>query len=337
MKREERQPRDEALLIDFLLGKCDAAQAEEVARRLETDEAFARLHDDFDRTFSALGKLPAPAAPADLTDRALASIRANRQQEVHLSPDPSGPARRWLPTFSLKEMAAVAAAVVLLAAIAVPAWRTAKQKQMQRQCGFQIGQIGAALKRYALDNDGILPGVEGVPRRWLPSGAEPVVSTSAGLFKLVKARWVPASVFVCPASTARPSRYVIEPTMTDFPSHRAISYSYQYTLGGRQLSIYSPRLVDVADEMAILSDRTPVFSEGHFQPDRVGASSDNHRGNGQNVLYLDGRVDWQRTPDAGVSGDNIFLINGVEDYRGDEVPTEETDSFLLPAYSKVTP
>jgi len=337
MKREEQQPRDEALLIDFLLGKCDAAQAEEVARRLDTDDAFAALHDNLDRTFSALDKLPAPAAPADLMDRALASIRANRRQEVHLSADSSGPARRWMPTFNLKEMTAVAAAVIILAAIAVPAWRAAQQKQMQRQCGFQIGQIGAALKRYALDNDGILPGIEGVPRRWLPSGAEPVVSTSAGLFKLVKAQWVPASVFVCPASMTRPDRYVIEPGMTDFPSPRAISYSFQYTLGDRHLSIYSAELVDVADQMAILSDRTPVFVDGRFQPDRIGASSDNHGGEGQNVLYLDGRVNWQQTPEAGVSGDNIFLIDGVDDYRGDEVPTDQTDSFLLPAYSKVVP
>ncbi|MHC4985212.1 MAG: hypothetical protein ACYTFO_03560, partial [Planctomycetota bacterium] len=128
-----------------------------------------------------------------------------------------------------------------------------------------------------------------------------------------------------------------EPTMTDFPSPRAISYSYQYAMGDRHLSIYSPRLVDVADQMAILSDRTPVFVEGLFQRERVGASSDNHGGDGQNVLYLDGQVNWQKTPEAGVGGNNIFLIDGVDTYHGDETPTEETDSFLLPAYSRVVP
>ncbi len=63
------------------------------------------------------------------------------------------------------------------------------------------------------------------------------------------------------------------------------------------------------------------------------SSSLNHGARGQNVLYLSGHVAWAETPAAGVGGNNIYLIEGVDDYRGDESPAEPTDSFLLPAYA----
>ena len=68
-------------------------------------------------------------------------------------------------------------------------------------------------------------------------------------------------------------------------------------------------------------------------PELARKSSHNHDGDGQNVLYLQGNVAWRPTPAAGVSGDNIFLAEGIEEYVGTEEPTKTTDSFLLPTYS----
>jgi hypothetical protein len=36
---------------------------------------------------------------------------------------------------------------------------------------------------------------------------------------------------------------------------------------------------------------------------------------------------------VGVDGDNIFLVQGKEEYDGTEAPANATDSFLLPAWS----
>ena len=85
--------------------------------------------------------------------------------------------------------------------------------------------------------------------------------------------------------------------------------------------------------MAVLADSSPVFTGGQFNPDRITSSSDNHHGKGQNIWFLAGHVAWSPTPAAGVAGNNIYLIEGLDSYRGDETPTDETDTFLLPAYS----
>ena len=51
------------------------------------------------------------------------------------------------------------------------------------------------------------------------------------------------------------------------------------------------------------------------------------------MLYIDGHVEWARTPLAGVNGDNIFIAGKILTYKGDETPVSPTDSFMLPAYS----
>jgi hypothetical protein len=44
-------------------------------------------------------------------------------------------------------------------------------------------------------------------------------------------------------------------------------------------------------------------------------------------------VQWKRRPNVGVGGDNIYLVQGVVDYKGTETPASDTDSFILPAWS----
>jgi hypothetical protein len=51
------------------------------------------------------------------------------------------------------------------------------------------------------------------------------------------------------------------------------------------------------------------------------------------VLYLDWGVKWREGAEVGVNDDNIFLVQGKEDYDGTEEPANATDSFLLPAWS----
>jgi hypothetical protein len=43
-------------------------------------------------------------------------------------------------------------------------------------------------------------------------------------------------------------------------------------------------------------------------------------------------VDFKKSPNVGVRGDNIYLAEGVYKYDGAETPTTPTDTFLLPAF-----
>ena len=85
--------------------------------------------------------------------------------------------------------------------------------------------------------------------------------------------------------------------------------------------------------MAILADSTPFYRNGGFEADQAAtAASENHGRTGQNVLYLDMHVGWAKGPAVGVNKNNIFLAEGIYNYRGNETPVGPTDTFLLPAY-----
>ena len=60
--------------------------------------------------------------------------------------------------------------------------------------------------------------------------------------------------------------------------------------------------------------------------------SASHGGKGQNILYCDGSVEWiqVRVIANNSETDDIFTIEGVDEYTGKEVPTKENDTFLAP-------
>lgn len=325
------QDRDHQDLIDFILGQSIDPAA--VERRLQNDQAFASLHRDLKNAFAALDLLPEPQAPADLAARTMRRIAQHQQTNALLVSQELNRRTRVRPTFAMRDMIGAAAAIVLLAVVFVPSMRQAREQSQIDLCASQMGQIGAGLQGYANDHQGRLPVTVASQSPWLTVGNRPAASTSATLFQLVPQRYAPAGAFQCPAVSGGDS-FVVQSNMTDFPSPKHISYSYQHALAQSNLSRMHPALAPVCSQMAILADNTPLFPQGRFEPGRMNLLvSDNHRRTGQNVLYLDMHVSWSAVSDAGVAGDNIYLIKGVSSYRGDEAPTDPTDSFLLPAYT----
>ncbi|MBC8374021.1 MAG: hypothetical protein H8E53_10535 [Planctomycetes bacterium] len=326
----EQRKKDEALLIDHLLGRCDEATAGQVELRLEEDPEFRTLRGDLAIALDALKLFGVPEAPEDLADRTLARIASARQSTAART-------RRELvgggrPTFSLRELGALAAAAVIMALLFVPWARQARNRALEGRCAANVGQIGTGMKNYALANKDSLPMAHASNAAWLPGRGRKPVSNSAGLFRLV-GRYAPVSVFQCSSDPdAAGEGFGVDYGMTDFPAAKYISYCYQYALGS---SIRLP----VSGEMAVLSDKTPVFENGRFHAEFLSGprtSSRNHGRRGQNVLYPDWGVKWREQATVGVNGDNIFLVQGKEEYDGTETPANATDSFLLPAWSGET-
>ncbi|HET6429581.1 MAG TPA: hypothetical protein VFJ30_14285 [Phycisphaerae bacterium] len=319
--------RDEQLLIDYALGQCDAQEGEGVRRRLECEESFAALHNDISNALAALGTWSAPDPPEDLVDRTLDRIRAMRRTEALVQAQPIQ-RRAWTPTFSLRELGAVAAVLLLALGVLLPALYKARDGAHRVLCADNISAIWTGLNHYASANNEALPVPPHPTRVWLGDPGRTHASNTAALFRLVRDNYSPPSVFQCPA--ARCATFVVRQGLVDFPSPRNLAYTYQHCLAGpirRDL----PELVNVAQQYAIVSERHPVFVDGTFRRDRIGRDvSDNHGGTGQNVLYLDGSVQWTASGHVGVNGNNIWLVEGVYDYRGDEEPASTVDTFLLP-------
>ena len=320
---------DLALLIDFVLGQCPAQLADQVRGRLTEEPEFQELHDSVADCFAAISLAPDYEPPPGLAERTVAGIRQKQRVDALITREEAArpTARR---VFSLRELTTVAAVLLILAAVFIPSVRQAQYAALTNQCESNVGRIGAAMLAYANENDDFLPGVQGSPTQWLADGQQPAASNSAALFKLVKGEYVSPVVFQCPAVGG--GSFAVQAGFVDFPASQYVSYSYQHTIGHN--SLCREDLKNVADDMAILADSTPVFEGGRFSPDRLKASaSKNHKRRGQNVLYLDGSVRWSTDASAGVGGDNIFLASGVYEYDGDERPTGATDTFLLPNYT----
>lgn len=333
MMSQNQRWNDEGALTDFLRGELSAAEKKEVQERLGNDESFRRLHDDISHTFAAMGMLPQIEPPQRLVADTMARIRQVRRTDALLAREES---RRMAAgaTFSFRELGAVAAALILMAAIFVPSVRQGRRMAEMSQCASNAGQIGSALLTYANANNQHLPSVGSEQTRWLPGDGEQGFSNSSALYKLIAAGYASPLVFQCPAG--QQSSFVVQAGMNDFPAGKFVGYSYQHSSGPNALRSDDPQVLPVASRMAILADSTPVFQDGRFYPAGVQAkASHNHDGRGQNVLYMDMHAAWADKAEAGVDGDNIFLAKGVYQYRGVETPAGPTDTFLLPSFSTV--
>ncbi len=329
---------DEVLLVDYLKDALEAPQKEQVKHRLAAEPDLRQLLEDLRNTVAAVGMLPQVQPPSDLVAKTMARIQAARRTDALIAREEAHRGRPGLGTFSYRELGALAASILVLAAIFVPSLRQAKLRMLTSECASNVGQIGTALNTYASENNEYLPMASDQKYQWLPVEGEKVVSNSAGLFKLVKAAQAPPNVFQCPAAASAP--LVALPGMTDFPSAQYVCYSYQHPLGpgeGGKLQPLRRNTIagDDASCMVVLADNSPVFPDGRFHRDQVNAeASENHNRTGQNVLYMNMSVSWANKPTVGVNNNNIFLADGIFDYRGNETPVSRTDTFLLPAYSQ---
>jgi len=151
----------------------------------------------------------------------------------------------------------------------------------------------------------------------------------------------------------------------DFRSYANLSYGYQLPFGrnGKPREGMDPRMPICADKgpyfdagaMDSTNGNTPdIARTGAYAPVFGGSASDmlklsndrwrpynsrNHNGEGQNVLYVDGHVEFDRKPIVGVNYDNIYTrtnaytlessIQGElpQNLRG---PWVNTDSVIVP-------
>ena len=318
---------DELLLVDDIQGRLDRKESEALKDRMATHPELRKLRTELAATLAALEVATATRAPHGLSGRTLDHIATVQRTNALLAIQESRSRRR--SSFSFRELAAIAAVLVVMLGLIIPSLRIARQHRDEGLCAAQLGQIGVGLNTYAMNHEGNLPAPpDGKPSRWMD--AKEGKCNASALFTLLRQRHVSRPmVFQCPA--AEGDSFEVGPGMKRFPQANHISYSYQHSFGPHRARLNLPR----ASEIVILADANPLFEGGVFHADRVDIPvSRNHGQRGQNVLFLDGHTKWTHTANAGVDGDNIYLLRGKRTYQGTEAPESTLDTFLLPAYVK---
>jgi hypothetical protein len=267
--------------------------------------------------------------------------------------------------------------IVLSCGIVVPAMLRMRQVAFRLACGTNLSVIGMAMLTYANDYDGQLPRSGGKESPWamqIPDwkandrsvayglaadGSGGRGSISSCFYLLVKYAKERPKSFVCRGDTGVTA---FNPTdegmggqeLTDFwdfgPEPRKhCSYSYH-----QPFSLY-PLTTSSEPGMAVAADRNPwiespgaqakqwpsVFDFRVRKEDARALNAITHQENGQNVLFIDNHVGFEKNPFCGIDDDNIYTFWNGGDTRvggrpwlGDRtmpasVPTDRLDSFLV--------
>lgn len=287
--------------------------------------------------------------------------------------------------FSLVEFLVLIGVVALLISIFVPFLARGREMEHRARCARNLANINIVLRSYADRNNYLLPSVihdtthkpNGYTAFTGPDDPDPFAPGSkvapndvtASLFLLMRygyisdGRQVGLSLFICPSSgdeadtlTDAGGGAVESMRRSNFRGPRNLSYGYCSPFSS------SPKFQMNTDVLgatfAVMADKSPGVD---FQSDVTGpamdapaleiakANSRNHDRAGQNVLYGDGHVSFERTPycgyrDAKTPLDNIYTAAasapttlptgnaGAKGFFGRSyAPATWADSYIVPS------
>jgi prepilin-type processing-associated H-X9-DG protein len=335
------------LLFDYALGLTSEAEALEAERLIGSDEEAARIHLVFKSAVSPLDNWEIEACPDRLVDATVARFQEafekdtgeDRLSQLPVSEQKGANVIRVPMWRNFGNLAAVAAAIVLIGGIVVPALGLNRQKYFQDRCQSQLKEVYAGLSGYVGDHDGKLPHVvmtAGAP--WWKVGyqGQENQSNTRHAWLMVRKGYLDSGDFVCPGckkGKAEPLPAEQASQYNDFPGREYVQFSMrmccpelgQMTLGQRRVILAD---VNPLSEKLPLNYSTPLSVR--LSKELLG-NSPNHNRRGQNVLFCDGSVQFSK--DRKVAADDIYTLNQMADgceITGTETPASVDDAFLVP-------
>ncbi len=241
----------------------------------------------------------------------------------------------------------------------------ANEAQLRVACKKNLLQIGLAMMIYANDNNRAFPRTLYDPENpesvTAFSGADsgkpfgnngPSANDStAPLYLLLRSGDLKSDVFVCPSSRATRLEFPAGKNVKDFSNFTSLehlSYSYFNPYPGETARSKGFKFdFTLRSSFAVAGDLNPggeavaKLKHDAVAEEMMKGNSPNHSGEGQNVLYADGHVEWTKTPFCGQPRadrlrDNIytrhFSASAAKD--ADPIfgpPMDQEDSVLLPS------
>jgi hypothetical protein len=346
-----REQRD--LLLDYYFNCASDEHTEEAKQLLSSHSGAVEFYEKLQHSLSSLGHLHSEQCPEHLAENTIdklheyhSKISGQERLEELLDAEQSKiVTTRQSFWRGLSEIAATAAAILIISGVFFPITRNMRDKARRIQCNANLAGIGQSITRYANDHGGVLPSVAtaaGEPWWKVGEEGEQNHSNTRHLWLLVKQNYAQPDQFICPGrrcKKAAPLQQEMIARLNDFPSRKYVAYSFRLICdqSGRKLTLQQV-------SVPIMADANPIF-EGCFKnkdslkrrefesiklSDKLmRANSRNHRGKGQNVMFSDGKIVFMKNR-AIDDLDDIFTIKDRQTYSGVESPASEADIFLVP-------
>jgi prepilin-type processing-associated H-X9-DG protein len=247
--------------------------------------------------------------------------------------------------FTFIDLVIVLVIAALLAPVLLRSVQGSSESANRLKCAVNLRAIGQAMLQYAQSNRSDFPRTtyqpDAPPAQYTNSTAgDPFAAggpqpndVTAALFLLARTQNLPANSFVCPSTANAPWDFGQKnaTACANFPGEEVLGYS---------LANPYPNQVAVKDgykwsvllgsDFPLVADMNPGSGDEYDAAapqlnspaqEIKKANSRNHQGDGQNVLYVDGHVEFQATAFCGVQRDNIYTVAGG---AGGNPPTSAT-------------
>jgi hypothetical protein len=332
------------LIFDYCIGVASREETAQAQELIFSNEQAAELAGQIKSALSPLESLPHEQCPDELAAATLtrlkAAARSSHLKLQQLIAAEQGRPEGFKNVFrrNIGRVVLAAAAIYLIVIIYIP---PIKQARYQAACLAQLQSLGRGLVNYQNDNNGQLPTVasaEGSPwwKVGYKSDTNENCSNTRHMWLLVRGGYVDdPKIFICPGSkygkqinvqAIKVSRYY------DFPSRSNITYSFRIRCNKSADAMKDGRQV-------VASDLNPLFEKlpGEFDQLRLEVNQElaklnsiNHQRRGQCVLFCDGSVKFIKGRFVSENQDDIFTLQNINLYQGNEVPSCETDAFVAP-------
>jgi len=345
---------DKETILDYYF-RCGPDEHIDRARELiVSDPRAAELYTKLEMSLKQLDSVKYEPCPDNLAELTIARLKHTASEsQIHLENLLASEQKKTAGNLKLlatdrqsfwrrfSEVAAVAAAILLIISVSVPSFSRMRQMAWKMVCDTHLQRIGLGIANYAQDHNGNLPYVAtsaGSPWWKIGDTGPKNQSNTRHLWLLAKDDYVDSKNFVCPGRKNARAVKLSRPHMQklhDFPAREYISFSFRFTCD----KMTRPRK---NDRTVLLADLNPVFEKifdsSQDQPVQKSITirlsnnllkmmSTSHAGRGQNILFGDGHVKFIKV--RNVAGDDIYTVNGISIYSGCETPASG-DIFLAP-------